>query len=84
MADDIAFKQIFGCPEDRPMTVKDVLSGSMCRPPTLECRRNECAKCRDKEEALLENVLGVYEAYDIENVEFKKWTSTDRNNVSKI
>jgi hypothetical protein len=84
MANDYGFKEVFGCPEDETMTVRHVLKGSMCKPPTLNCRTNNCPTCATRQEELKEGILNVFEEYNIENVEYKKWTSTDRRICQQI
>eukprot|EP00795_Rhopilema_esculentum_P017280 gene17280-8847_t len=59
------------------------LAKMMCNPAVPNCHLGECPYCPGKQ-PLREMLLKCYEDNDVDEVEFKQWTSTDRSKLETM
>ena len=59
------------------------LAKMMCNPSLPKCHLGECPCCPGKQ-PLREMLLKCYEESDVDEVEFKQWTSTDRSKLETM
>ncbi|CAF2079971.1 unnamed protein product [Rotaria magnacalcarata] len=63
---------------------RHVLSKLTCNPPCIECYFRQCKICKDSAEKLKDFLRNIFEDYVIDQIEYRKWTSTDRSTLETI
>lgn len=62
---------------------RDLVNLVLCSPAKHECSLRECVKCGDF--AIVKNLIqGVFDSNQIDAIEYKRWTQTDRSNLETL
>ena len=54
-----------------------------CNPPSMLCKERKCVQC-PKASEFAEKLLAEYDSREIDCVEYRKWTNTDRSTLETI
>ena len=65
-------------------TYTDCLAQVACNPQSFQCIQRECATCSNFPGKFRNDLLQAYDAIHVDEVQYSKWTNTDRSSLETI